>query len=236
MKVFISWSKGLSREVAEALHWWLPQVLQSVEPFLSSADIQPGQRWSSTIAGELEESNFGILCVTRRNRNEPWLNFEAGALAKKLDGSRVVPLLIDLTPADLVGPLSQFQVVKTLDQSGVTAVVRAINGLTEVGLSDARLADAMEGWWPRLEPRLQDARAAVEATAPADEGHLRNERELLEEVLTLVRGLSDDQARATANRAFDAIVEGATGAAWLEVRKNRKREEELMSDLLAAGV
>ena len=36
MKIFISWSGTTSRAVAEALHAWLPKVLQGVEPFLSA--------------------------------------------------------------------------------------------------------------------------------------------------------------------------------------------------------
>ena len=51
----------------------------------------------------------GILCVTRENHEAPWLNLQAGALAKAVDVSRVVPLAIDLAPSDVVLPLGQFQ-------------------------------------------------------------------------------------------------------------------------------
>lgn len=194
MKVFISWSKDLSREVAHALNWWLPQVLQSVQPFLSSTDIDAGRRWSSTIAGELQQSNFGILCVTRENRHEPWLNFEAGALAKNLDESYVVPLLIDLSPADLEGPLAQFQAVTRLDQAGIASVLGTLDGLTESPLGEARLADAVDVWWPRLEPKLDVARQGAADGAGGD-APLRDQREILEEVLSIVRNLGDGQVR-----------------------------------------
>lgn len=197
MRVFISWSKPLSGSVARALNTWLPQVLQKVEPFLSS-EMDPGSRWSSTIAAGLDESAIGIVCVTRENRHEPWLNFEAGALAKSVDGSHVIPLLIDLTPVDLDGPLSQFQAVTTLDRDGVASVVGKLNGLLSDGLSDVRLEEAIDVWWPRLETSLTQA-LGVSGVGATEAPPLRDQRELLEELVTMVRSLVEDTRSVPAN-------------------------------------
>ena len=67
MKVFISWSGERSHVLADALHEWMPLVLHYVEPWLSQADIEAGQRWAEQVAKELETSNSGIICVTREN-------------------------------------------------------------------------------------------------------------------------------------------------------------------------
>lgn len=96
MNVFISWSGSSSRGVALALKEWLPGVVQVVRPFMSAEDLEKGTRWASKVAEELEQSDFGILCVTRHNVDSPWLHFDAGALSKKIDRARVVPLLLDL--------------------------------------------------------------------------------------------------------------------------------------------
>jgi hypothetical protein len=64
---------------------WLPSVIQSLEPYVSSEDIDKGTRWSSDIAKELDNSAYGILCVTQDNLAAPWINFEAGALSKSVD-------------------------------------------------------------------------------------------------------------------------------------------------------
>ena len=76
MKVFISWSGTKSNKIAMIFRQWLPSVIQSLVPYVSSEDIDKGARWSTDIATELEDSTFGILCVTKENLNAPWLCFE----------------------------------------------------------------------------------------------------------------------------------------------------------------
>ena len=103
MKVFISWSGARSKKVALIFRDWLPTVIQAIEPFVSSEDIEKGARWNTDIAQELKESSFGLICVTKENLSAPWLNFEAGALSKTIDNTYVAPLLFDVKPSDLKG-------------------------------------------------------------------------------------------------------------------------------------
>lgn len=93
MKIFISWSGSMSQAIAEALHDWLPRVIQAVQPWLSSTNIDKGARWSDDIAAQLEETKFGLICLTRENLEAPWILFEAGALSKTLDRTYVCPYL-----------------------------------------------------------------------------------------------------------------------------------------------
>lgn len=109
MKVFISWSGNISHKVAMVFREWLPSVIQSLEPYVSSEDIDKGARWSTDIAKELENSSFGILCVTKENLHAPWLSFEAGALSKTMDKSYVTPFLYDIKRSEVNGPILQFQ-------------------------------------------------------------------------------------------------------------------------------
>jgi hypothetical protein len=225
MRVFISWSKPFSHAVAEALHRWLPQVLQTVDPFLSAADIDPGTRWSTTIADALQTAKVGLICVTRENRHEPWLNFEAGALAKTVDEEDVwvIPLLIDLVPTDLDGPLVQFQAIKTLDHDGIWHVVRTINNSSDRPLEDARLQEAFDVWWPRLEVEIDEIRTRHETARP--ETPLRDQRELLEEILTIVRRMADDEDQQRVLALIAGNTVRAAGLQNLKLPQASSREE-----------
>ena len=138
MKVFISWSGQRSHALADALHDWIPLVLHYVEPWVSQADIAAGQRWADQVAKELEASNFGIVCVTRDNVTSPWALFEAGALAKSMQDSRVIPLLLDLEIGDITGPLAQFQ-AKKVDRTGLSEVIGSLNQLAPQRVPDDRV-------------------------------------------------------------------------------------------------
>ncbi len=82
LKIFISWSGDRSRAVAEALRDWLPDVLPMAEPWMS-ADVEKGAKWSQSVSGELEKSNFAAVCLTPENLTAPWLLFDAVALRNR---------------------------------------------------------------------------------------------------------------------------------------------------------
>ncbi|MBQ0721375.1 MAG: hypothetical protein KBT88_09355 [Gammaproteobacteria bacterium] len=104
----------------------MPSVIQSITPYVSSEDIDKGARWSSDIASELDESAFGILCVTPDNIDAPWLNFEAGALGKSVDKSHVCPFLFRIKRSDVTGPILQYQST-THEKDDVFKLLKAIN-------------------------------------------------------------------------------------------------------------
>ena len=84
MKLFISWSGEVSHRVALHFKEWLPVVLPFVEAWVSSEDIPKGSRWGAELATQLEGTDAGIVCLVPGNIDEPWLNFEAGALIRHL--------------------------------------------------------------------------------------------------------------------------------------------------------
>lgn len=108
MKVFLSWSGEVSREVATVFSEWLPGVLQAIMPYFSP-DVDKGARWAADIANELDTSDMGLLFLTKDNLEAPWIMFEAGALSKRLENSKVNPILLNIESTDLKGPLVQFQ-------------------------------------------------------------------------------------------------------------------------------
>ncbi len=96
MKIFISWSGERSEALAKALREWFPLVLHYANPWLSQSDILAGERGGVEIAKELDNSQCGVICLTRENLTSSWVLFEAGALSKSMEHGRVIPLLLDL--------------------------------------------------------------------------------------------------------------------------------------------
>ena len=185
MKVFISWSGPLSRHIAEILRDWLPAVLQTVEPYVSSEDIDKGARWSVEVSRELELANYGILCVTAANMYAPWLNFEAGALSKSFEEGNVAPFLFDIKPSDLVGPLTQFQIT-VFKQDDIFKLITSINAASEVPLEPSRLRKAFKIWWPELQEKLDHAKDLVPSQEQIKSAK-RPVEEMVTELLELVR-------------------------------------------------
>lgn len=154
MKIFISWSKEHSHEYALAFRNWLPSVIQSAEPFISSQDIALGDRGIDEIESRLNAISFGVLFVSSENYREPWLLYEAGALSRAIEQAdvRVIPILIDINRAQLSGsPLSHFQNAESVMKDTFKKLCIAINDATAEPLNVERLERSFEKWWPDLE-------------------------------------------------------------------------------------
>lgn len=187
MKVFISWSGTKSQEVAKILKQWIPCVIQSVDPYFSSADIDKGARWSTDIAKELKDASFGILCVTKENLSSSWLNFEAGALSKSIEQSKVCPFLIDLKPSEINNsPILQFQMASS-SKDDVWKLFTSINSnLGDMRLNEDVLCRSFETFWPKIDEALKSVSSIAEVT-----GHTKDDKidtqAPIEEILELVR-------------------------------------------------
>ncbi|QTL05062.1 toll/interleukin-1 receptor domain-containing protein [Aquabacter sp. L1I39] len=192
VKVFLSWSGAQSRQLARILKDWLPNVLQHCEPWMSDCDISAGERWSVEIGRNLSECNFGVICVTRENIQSLWIAFEAGALSKSLTDSAVVPLLLNLEYSDIQGPLTQFQSIKCT-KTDILKLCTSINLKSEFQISEPILNTAINAHWSSLEDRLTHITPEMEDHTPK-----RDTRDILEEILNLVRIIDQKTEQSTA--------------------------------------
>jgi len=178
---------------ADVLRRWFPSVLQAVRPYFSPDDVAKGARWSAEIAKELEGSRVGLLVITPENQEAPWLLFEAGALAKNLDRSKVCPILFGaMEPTDVKGPLVQFQAA-AFSQTEMKRVIKMMNAeLGEAALPVDVLDNVFDMWWPSLKEQVDKVLVGRDES---DDEARRPDRELLEEVLALTRRLASDRER-----------------------------------------
>jgi hypothetical protein len=188
MKVFLSWSGDRSSEVAKLFNKWLPKVIQSLKPWLSTKDIGAGSLWDSELQKSLESHTMGMVFLTPENKEKPWVLFEAGALSKGLSMNRVFTVLMDLQASDFIdNPLSKFN--HTFDtKESFKKLLQDINALTESPLSDEILNDAFD---KNIDSLLNDIKKIMlskptPATVPQVDG-----KDVLNEVLQTVRALDN---------------------------------------------
>jgi len=183
-KVFISWGGNLSKKLAGVLRNWLPAALQYVKPYFSPEDIEKGAKWNSEITEELKTSNIGIICLTRDNIEKPWILFEAGALSKSIDKTKVCTLLFNLEAAEVKGPLTSFQATKFSQEDFKRLVITINNSAGEDKLETSVLNSVFNKWWPDLEEQIN---IILKSHGQEAKKELRSEREILEEILDLTR-------------------------------------------------
>lgn len=164
MKVFISWSGERSREVAKILKRWIERNIQSADTWISTDDIGAGELWFQEIKNQLDESSVGIVCLTKENVGNPWILFEAGALAKGTKENKVCTFLVDLKPTDLQAPLSHFNAT-SLEKTTFKKLVKTISDGLEKPLSDSVIDDIMESAWDKLKSDI-DQIVAQTTTGP----------------------------------------------------------------------
>lgn len=239
MKVFISWSGKKSHAVAVALHEWFPTVINSVVPWISSDGLRAGLKWNQQLEQELNGTSFGIVVVTPSNQGAQWLNFEAGALSKKVGGaeSRVVPLLIDFDkPTDLVGPLASYQATLPT-KDGFRDLVASINeALGESARPLELLERGFEVCWPALEARLQEiesengkdilAEAPPAPSTASSSG--RSPDDMLAEILSTVRDMNRSDVRLK-----NALVHQTTTGTSSVLRDPKFFRDHLSSSVIA---
>jgi hypothetical protein len=191
---------------------------------MSELDIGAGQRWASELWKELQDGHFGVVCLTAENLQAPWLHFEAGALAKAV-AQQVCPYLYELKPSDVKGPLSHFQ-MKQANKKETRELLQSINeassALNERSLLPEHLDEAFEAWWPKLETELHAMPPSPTAAPPP-----RDERDMLEEILEIVRGQA---IRPPIPSAETGSAVDIAWTKWIEFINTQRTLAEMMQD------
>ena len=188
MKVFLSWSKDMSRSVATAFASWLPGVIQEcADPFIST-ETTKGDPWFATITDEMKMAKVGIVFITQENAVEPWVNFESGALFANFGKQRLCPVLIGVKKSDYTGPLKNLQLTELESKPDALDLLRTINKSCEHPLSDDVLSRTFELQWDALQLAMQEA---VKGGPTVSSVKKRSTDEKVDELLEMVRELSN---------------------------------------------
>lgn len=164
-EVFISWSGEQSRGIARILKRSIREIVPKATIFMADRYTGVGSRWNIAIAEHLDRSDIGIFVVTPANLRSRWLNFEAGAIAKRLKRAQVIPLLVGIENRELTGPLAEFQ---GLEWSGPSfhRMMKVINRATGSRTKNSRVAKRVRSRWARVNRRVLGVPGAFAETSP----------------------------------------------------------------------
>lgn len=200
--MFLSWSGPTSRGIALILKEWLSNVMQHADPWCSVEDIPAGAVWLDRLRLGLEDAKVGIVCVTAHNHQAPWVLFEAGSVWSALQSKKVLVFRYSIDAAQVVGPLSVFQSHDGCSEEGCWQMVNSLNKESADGaLSDVKMRQSFDAWYPKLRDALAELPTAESATPK------RSQEDMLEEILSLARFSEHralmDQAQEPIKRSMD---------------------------------
>jgi len=181
--VFVSWSGSRSNWVAQAVRDWLPLVLQTAKPWMSTNDVEKGTRGLGEVSTNLQGVKIGIVCLTPENLDAPWILYEAGALSKTIDEkTRLCTYLLGgLQFQDVKPPLGMFQATKP-DKSDTLEMVRTINVALGDTVTKSNLDRIFDRMWPELEEKLLRIPTVGQNTSPK-----RSTEDMITEILEISR-------------------------------------------------
>ncbi|QXV66268.1 toll/interleukin-1 receptor domain-containing protein [Mucilaginibacter sp. 21P] len=225
MKVFLSWSQQRSKLVAHYLKEWLPYIMQSIKPWFSPEDIHRGEQWFNAINKGISESTTGIICLTKENKDKPWILFESGALFKGIDKSRLFTLLIDIEPSELIGnPLYHFNHTRLIKED-LLKLIKDLNQLSDEPRDAGILTKMFETFWPDFEERLKEIFASTkQANEDVADSNPDPQALMLENIL---------QAVTNVDKAVSKITQ-AQDQKSIDVRKMIELETQLEEQRLMA--
>jgi hypothetical protein len=201
---------------------------------VSDRDIPAGVLWSSEITANLQAATAGIICVTPENQMEPWVLFEAGALANRLGtGSKVCVYLIGMTRADLAqGPLTLYQLTEAKKVDTLQLLHSLNDSLHDSQLPEDILARSFERCWPELEQKLREV-----VSEPVDiPTRRRQPDELLDEMLVELRRVGrQNETVLNAVRSIRAVESDATLSSSETTRSAEDFGNALVDRLRAAA-
>ena len=157
MQVFLSWSGDRSRQISLRLYDILPALLR-VKPWHSERDLGDDDNWRGRLEQALDDSQFGIFCLTRENQKKLWPGYEFGALRSK----RLCALLFDIDPKELEGgPFARLDLIPC-NEEGLLRLARALNECSKEPVNERTLQYAVRGAWLDLRKELELPFAACE--------------------------------------------------------------------------
>jgi hypothetical protein len=205
MRIFVSWSGQEVKPVASLLSALVGTCLGSSDVFFSD-DIVPGGRPLEEIDAALIGAEAAFVLVSQSTMRAPWLNYELGSLGARIDRMRVIPILLDLSPGELISPVSQYGAMKYDDEAKLLNTLRVLNANRESSsINPITVETTFSALWGKF---VKDVKATV-STFPKSDAVPITDREMLERI---IRTLESQTSKRADNDPVNIHTTGAPRA------------------------
>lgn len=154
MEIFISFSGRLSECIATEIKKWMQKIFSCKILLFQSNDITKGANWVRELGEKLKKCNYAISILTADNVNNPWINFEAGAICTSKDNNLVHTILFGIDEVNHSSPLSIFQYSK-FDEIDLLKLLNVINNtLGSDRLDEFSLMGKFKESWPSFQKNI----------------------------------------------------------------------------------
>ena len=167
LDILLTWSGTASHEIASFFHGWLPSVLPGIQPWISDEDIAKGKKWFPELMGQLSKTNISITFITPENVRSPWIYYEVGVIAAKMDEGIICAYLTGVDHTHVKDtPLGQFQWTES-NKGDTWKLIRSINRQLEDKVHNSQLLEGnFSTQWAKLKRQID---RVVEDLSPVKE-------------------------------------------------------------------
>lgn len=233
MKIFLSWSKLKSKELAMVTKDFLEGMFRgTITVWMSSESIAYGSMSMLDINKALKDSEKCITFITEENVNSPWIMYEAGAIAGKnyLEsesdiGDAVVPIIFDnIDSKNFVShPLNQFQRLSFCKES-MYKLIKQLNVKTNAFSDDKTLEKQFNLNWNSLNKSIKNIlqRYSLKGKSPVTCDFLINAFDKVNFPAPDCGPIVKYDSGFETQQLYDVLLNNVDKRLWIFGRKNRK--------------
>jgi hypothetical protein len=157
---------------------------------MSSKDIRGGERSIRILSGILESCNYGICFIDDENVRSPWISFEAGAISKNVNASRLVVLLQNDKCINLLSdtPLHDFE-YKFVTKDEIKNLIDEIADRYGMEKSKKNILKRLDDGWNNFEKEYSIAYSSETSDKSDESSNESDDIETIKKMLINIQNL-----------------------------------------------
>jgi len=150
MKIYFLWSGEISKRIAEKFKAIFHAFFnEKIEAYFSERDIKPTENWRNNMMENLKKCDGGLVFLTKKGSDSPWLMFELGGLGvldKKI-------YLLKINTNEVPEQIKNGQ-AKDLDRKGLIETIKQIGDDFNLTIKN-NVADIIDLIWQGINDEIR---------------------------------------------------------------------------------